>query len=128
MSLLSVLSTTSKTRESKERSIVILQELPHYLLGIGLGLLGGTLGVAVAIGLTIVVQSMLFPVMIFWPGAVPLTLMAVIAGLGVLWLISRLARLIWPDLFYISEEQGIRVMLIVSILTSLLQAILFFMH
>jgi hypothetical protein len=128
MSLLSVLSTTSKTRESKERSIVILQELPHYLIGIGLGLLGGTLGVAVAIGLTIVVQSMLFPVMIFWPGAVPLTLMAVIAGLGVLWLISRLARLIWPDLFYISEEQGIRVMLIVSILTSLLQAILFFMH
>ena len=126
MSLSTILST-AKSGESKKEKMIIWQLLPQYILCAGLGLLGGAAGVALAIGLAIVLQLLLSPAVVFSPGVVLLVLVAVVAGLGVSWLLNWLVRLIWSDLFYTSAGHGIQVMLIVSTFTSLLQTFLF-MH
>jgi hypothetical protein len=126
MSLSTILST-AKTGEIKKERMITWRQLPQYILCAILGLLGGAAGVALAIGLAIVSQLLLSPAVVFSPGVVLLALVAVVAGMGVSWLLSRLVRLIWPDLFYTSAGQGIQVMLIVSTFTSLLQTFLF-MH
>jgi hypothetical protein len=126
MSLSTILST-ARTGAPKKEKTIIWQQLPRYILCAGLGLLGGSTGVALAIGLTVVSQWLLSPAVVFSPGVVLPVLVAVVAGMGVSWLFSRLVRLIWSDLFYTSAGQGVQVMLIASTFTSLLQTFLF-MH
>ena len=101
-----------------------LQRWVGYFLGAGIGLVGGTTGVAVAIGLTVIIQLLLVNV-IFSPGMIGLTIAATLAGLGVSWLINRAARRIMPDLFCQPDDRAVQIIMIFSVLTSLLQTFLF---
>jgi hypothetical protein len=87
-------------------------------------LVGGTTGVAVAIGLTIAIQ-LLLATSVFLPGLIGLTVAAALAGLGASWLFSRGARRILPDLFSQLDERAIQIIMVFSVLTSLLQTFLF---
>jgi len=104
-----------------------LQQLPQYIICAGLGLLGGAIGVALAIGLTILINVLLLPPFeVFAPGVIPLMAGSALAGVGVAWLLSQIVNFILPGLFAALKESGLRVILIFSILASLLQTILFF--
>lgn len=112
-----------------------LNRLPHYAVCIGLGLLGGAVGVAMAIGLAILIQLLMPPPAVFAPGVIPLMVTAVLAGLGVSWLIGHMARHHWmvrhrwryPDLMDETSHRGLQVILVSSVFASLAQVLLFFM-
>ncbi len=89
-----------------------------------LGLLGGTVGVALAIGLAILLQSL---VGAFEPGAILITMMAVVIGLGATWLLSQVMRRVWPRLFGDWNNQALEMALVFGVFASLLQSV-FFTH
>ena len=116
---------TTLTNVSNERAQEIgLLRWVRYLLCAGIGLVGGTTGVTVAIGLTVMIQ-LLLATSVFLPGLIGLTIAATLAGLGASWLISRGARRILPDLFSQLDERAIQIIMVFSVLTSLLQTFLF---
>jgi hypothetical protein len=105
----------------------VLHRLPQYTLCVGLGLLGGAVGVALAIGLAVVVQLRLPPPTVFTPGVMPLMVTAVLAGLCASWLIGQGLRYGWPDLLGDTSHSGVQVMLVSSVFASLAQVLFFFM-
>ncbi len=121
-----VLPITEPGLSKVQAVMIVLRQLPQYLTCAGLGLLGGTGGLTLAIGLTIVVQLLLPPSKIFLPGAIPFIVMAAAIGLGVSWLLSRATYRIFPGLLGDLDEQGLQVTLVFSTFTSLLQTVLFF--
>ena len=124
MSLFNTLTKTNEMRIAETRSVAIVNQLPQFILSTGLGLLGGAVGVALTIGLAILAQLLLFPTAVFAPGALPLALVAVITGLGLTWLFSRIAPYLLPSLSGY-PTRGIQVMFVFSTLTSLLQTFLY---
>lgn len=104
-----------------------LRRLPQYVVCVGLGLMGGAVGVALAIGLAILIQMRLPPPAVFAPGVIPLMVTAVLAGLGASWLIGHMARHSWPDLLGDSFQNGLQVILVSSVFASLAQVLFFFM-
>ena len=90
-----------------------------------LGLVGGTAGVALAIGLTILLQSLALGA--FVPGAVLLTMMSVLIGLGATWLSGRVTCRVWPRLFYDWNNQALEIALVFGVFASLLLSV-FFTH
>jgi len=123
MSLLNV-TKANKMGRSEVRSMTSVGRLPQYILGAGLGLLGGAVGVALAIGLAIIIQFFLFP-SVFAPGTAPMAFVAAVAGLGVSWLLGRGTRSIFPAPADDSDTLSKQVMLIFSVLISLLQTFLY---
>jgi hypothetical protein len=105
----------------------VLHRLPRYAAYVGLGLLGGAAGVALAIGLAILVQLRLPPPAVFAPGMIPLMVTAVLAGLGVSWLIGCVTRYTSPDVPHDSAQNGLQVILVSSVFASLAQVLFFFM-
>lgn len=117
---------STMTNVSNERmEAVWLQRLIGYALCAGMGLVSGAAGVAVTIGLIVIVQSLLFAAAIFSPGTVLIAIAASLIGLGAAWLISWVARRVLPELFTQLEERALQVIFVFSVLTSLLQTILF---
>ena len=110
--------------QSGSSQAIGLQRWIRYFLCAGIGLVGGTTGVATAIGLTVVIQLLLVNV-ILSPGMIGLTVAATLIGLGASWLISRAARRILPEMFGQPDERTIQTIMIFSVLTSLLQTFLF---
>ena len=104
-----------------------LHRLPQYAVCVGLGLMGGAVGVALAIGLAILIQLRLPPPAVFAPGVIPLMVTAVLAGLGASWLIGHTARHGWPSLLEDSSQNGLQVILVSSVFASLAQVLFFFM-
>ena len=104
----------------------LLRRLSQYAACVGLGLLGGAVGVALAIGLAILIQLRLPPPDAFTPGVIPLMVTAVLAGLGVSWLIGQVARYSWPDLLGDSPQNGLQVILVSSVFASLAQVLFLF--
>jgi hypothetical protein len=90
-----------------------------------LGLVGGATGVALAIGLTILLQSLALGA--FVPGAVLLTTMSVLIGLGATWLLGRVMRRVLPRLFGDWNNQALEMALVFGVFVSLLQSV-FFTH
>ncbi len=90
----------------------------------GLGLVGGALGVALTIGLAILVQLRVTSES-FAPGAMPLIVTAVLMGLGATWLLGRIMRRILPHLFYGWGSLTLETTLMFSIFTSLVQSVWF---
>ena len=105
----------------------VLRRLPRYAACVALGLLGGVAGVALAIGLAILVQLRLPPPTVFAPGVIPLMVTAVLAGLGVSWLMGQMMRYSRPDRPDDSSHNGMQVILVSSVFASLAQVLLFFM-
>lgn len=104
----------------------VLQRLPGYVACALLGLLGGITGVALIIALAIVIQLILPVSAIFAPGAFWLMLAAILAGLGITWLLGLVATRAGSELYKGSGERGQRVMLTFSVLAGTLQSLLFF--
>ena len=105
----------------------VLYRLPRYAAYVALGLLGGAAGVALAIGLAILVQLRLPPPAVFAPGVIPLMVTAVLGGLGVSWLIGCVTRYTSPDVPDDSAQNGLQVILVSSVFASLAQVLFFFM-
>jgi hypothetical protein len=106
---------------------VALHQLPRYALCAGLGLLGGAVGVALAIGLAVTIQLRTPPPTVFTPGVMPLMVTAVLAGLCASWLISQAACAGWPDLLDDPSQKSTQVILVSSVFASLAQVVFFFM-
>ena len=107
-------------------SAMAAQQLPQYAVWVGLGLVCGAAGVALAIGLAIIVQLLLPPPTVLAPGTIPLLVLATLSGLCIAWLLNRGAQRILPRLFHSAGEQGLQVILVSSAFASLLQTLLFF--
>ena len=120
------LLTTEAGMPNADAQGFVLQQLPQYTICAGLGLLGGALGVALAIGLAILINRLLPPSTIFAPGVIPFMAGGALAGMGIAWLLGQVATFTWPGLFADLNTSGLRVILVFSVLTSLLQTILFF--
>jgi hypothetical protein len=103
-----------------------LRQLPMYTICVLLGLLGGAMGVALVIGLAILVSLLLPPSVSFAPGVIPFMAASALAGAGITWLLGQVASFSWRELRQGSGETGLRVMLVFSVLASLLQSLLFF--
>lgn len=117
---------STMTNVSNERmEAVWLQRLIGYSLCAGMGLVSGAAGVAVTIGLIVIVQSLLFAAAIFSPGTVLIAIAASLIGLGAAWLMNWVARRVLPELFAQFDERALQVIFVFSVLTSLLQTILF---
>jgi hypothetical protein len=104
----------------------VLHRLPRYAVCVGLGLLGGAVGVALAIGLAIMIQLRLPPPTVFTPGVMPLMVTAVLAGLCASWLMGQAVRYGLPDLLDDPSHNGTQVILVSSVFASLAQVLFFF--
>lgn len=125
MSLLSALLTTTKSNLPDGRALADMRRhLPGHAICVGLGALGGAMGVTLVIGLVIVVQLILFPQATLSVTSMQITIAATLLGLGISWLIGRWAHRILLSLEGL-EAHGLRLILIFSIFTSLLQAFFF---
>ena len=125
MSLIDHPSSTTSTNKAQTHQSVTLDQVFRYTLCIGLGLVGGVTGVALAIGLAIVIQALLSPLETFLPGIISLAVTAVLFGLGVSWLLGQIMNRIIPDLSDDLDQQGMKIILIFSVLISLLESFLF---
>jgi hypothetical protein len=103
-----------------------LRQLPMYTICVLVGLLGGAMGVALVIGLAILINLTLPPSASFAPGVILLMAASALAGAGITWLVARAARFSWHELRQGLGETGLRVMLVFSVLAALLQSLLFF--
>jgi hypothetical protein len=118
--------TTTKADVIKGRTLeTTLRKLPQYVVCSGLGLIGGAIGVAIAIALAIVIQARIAPTTTYFPGLVPLSIVATLAGLGVSWLMGRGLHRILPSLSRHPDEKWIQVVLVFSVFASLLETFLF---
>ena len=125
MTLQNTTFTSSQPIVSR-REISTLHRLTEYTICSGLGMIGGATGTAIAIGLAIIAQLVLFPTSTSLPGLIPLNIVAVFMGLMVSWLLGWIGYRIIPTLASSdSMEQGIQVVLIFSGLISLLETTLY---
>ena len=120
----STMSTVTNVSNEHAQGIA-LHRLPKYAICAGMGVVGGAAGVALAIGLVVLIQALLFPNVYFSPGPVGLTIGATVVGLLVTWLMSRATDRIFPGLSDQLGEKALQVMMVLSVFTSLLQTFLF---
>ena len=106
----------------------LLRKIPEYTVCAILGLLGGAAGVAVAIGLAILLQLLLPSGQILSIGIVPLMVLAAVMGLVASWLLGKLVRRSSIRPRRDRYEMGLQVTLVLSVFTSLLQTLLFFLQ
>ena len=126
MNLWSTIVTTRKTELPRDQILeVIKQQLPGQAFCIGLGLLSGATGVAIIIGLVIMIQELTFPGATFSPGVIGITIAATVVGLGVSWLLDRIAARFLPRLYGNLDEDRLKLVMILSVFTSLVQGLLF---
>lgn len=105
-----------------------LRRLPGYMVCAILGLVGGAAGVALAIGLTILIQLLLPSGQVLSIGIVPLMVMATVTGLIASWMLCKLVRCSSLRPRRDRYELGLQVSLVLSVFTSLLQTLLFFLQ
>jgi hypothetical protein len=91
-----------------------------------LGLVGGALGVALAIGLVILAQLRLPSQAVSTPGTMALMVLGTLAGLACSGLLSQQAHRRWPDLASDTRLNGLQVILVASVFASLAQSLIFF--
>lgn len=123
MSLHSIITSTNRTELNASSAI---QRLIHSFIYAGFGILGGAIGTAMAIGLAIIVQLMMSPTSTFWPNVTLLAIAATIIGWGVSWVLSRIAPYLASTLAGSdTAAMGLKITLVLSGLTSLLETYLF---
>ncbi|MDX1524452.1 MAG: hypothetical protein R3264_22670 [Anaerolineae bacterium] len=118
---------TSKPATCKDHLIAaVSDDLPKYLVWVGIGVLGGVTGVAATIALIISVQALLFPTTPMALPAMLLTIAVSIVSLGTAWAFVWAAQHTMPGL-YRQSEQSIQVIFTISVLMAVLEAVIFFM-
>ena len=119
---------SAATNTSKGHAIAcLLQRLPRYVIFAGLGVTGGAVGTALAIGLSVAVQARLSPTTVFLPEIIPLTLIATLMGVVVSWMLAWPVFRIWPCKNSAFKGQTVQALLLISAFTSLVQTV-FFTH
>ena len=116
---------STKTDLSEIKAISFVRRLPQYIIWAGVGMVGGAAGVAVGFGLAIAIQSFLSPATTFSPDVTQLTVISILSGLGIAWLLSRGADRVLSGLLHDPDAQALQVIFTFSVLTSLLQSFLF---
>jgi hypothetical protein len=128
MNLQKTLSSTTQLHPATDQGLTYFaRQLGHYFICMSLGVIGGGAGVAIVIGLTVVIQQLFYAPMALLPDTILLTIAAILVGLVISWLFSRVACYLLPSFRYSLTTQGFQVILISSALTSLLENYLF-MH
>ncbi|MEW5960779.1 MAG: hypothetical protein AB1801_23890 [Chloroflexota bacterium] len=116
---------TSTEVNAEPAGQALVQQLAQQVVAAGLGILGGSTGVALAIAMAIVIQLSLPPTIKLPANIISITVAATLFGVGVSWLMNGLVRQLRPSLVHHSTDRGVQIVLIFSVLTSLLQGILF---
>lgn len=98
-----------------------LQKWLAYIFCAAIGLVGGAIGVALTIGLMIIVTQML--AIVFEPNSYLLIGVAVLLGLGFTWLFERILRVVMPGLNLSQRHQ--QVIFVFSVLIVLLEGFIF---
>jgi hypothetical protein len=125
LSLHTTATTSTEPDTSKGQTKEVLQRISQYIILAAIGILGGAIGVALAIAAVIAIQLYFFPTTAFPPNATLLTLIATMTGAIISWLLGQGGRRFMSDIFQGLAEQGLQVILVFSILASLLQSLLF---
>jgi hypothetical protein len=98
-----------------------LQKWLTYVFCAAIGMVGGAIGVALTIGLMIMVTEML--VIVFEPNSYLLIGAAVLLGLGITWLFERILHFVMPGLALSQRHQ--QVIFVFSVLVVLLEGFIF---
>ena len=106
---------------SKEYRTTQLQQGLAYVFCAAIGMVGGGIGVALAIGLMIIVAEI--STLVFDLNSVLLIGVAALVGLGVTWLFERMIRYLMPDLKMSQRHQ--QVIFVFSVLVVLLESFIF---
>lgn len=109
----------------EQAAVYGLRKLSQYIIYAGVGILGGAVGVALAIAAAIVIQSLMPPLTTYAPNVIVLTLAATVIGLGISWLLGYGLHLISSDSPRNNDGRWLQVTIVFSVLTSLLQTILY---
>jgi hypothetical protein len=105
----------------------LIQRLSQHVICLALGITGGGIGVALVIGISILIQAFRNPPAAFLPNVNLVTLIAVLVSLAISWLLSLAARRLLPGFRDNFNTLSFQLILISSALTSLLENYLF-MH
>ena len=103
----------------------ISEYLPQYIVCTGLGAVSGAVGMAIVIAVSIIIQNLLFPMILFDPGLPLLSLTAILVGAGVSLLFSKIAPHILPMSVNPLNSEWLRVVLIFSTLMAIFEAFMF---
>ena len=126
---MSLNNTTFRSASSNKAHTISLntEQIPHYIICVGLGGLSGVLGVAIVIGTVLIHHLFFTQATELIVGFVPLMILAALMSCGVAWLMTIASRRLIRSLATHFNEQSWQIILIISILTSLIQFPLF-MH
>ncbi|MDX1523095.1 MAG: hypothetical protein R3264_15825 [Anaerolineae bacterium] len=111
---------TSETSQTK-----IIQRFVQIMLCSGIGLLGGSIGVAITIVAAIVVQTLLFPAVVYVPEMAHFTIAATIIGVVVSWNLHRAAQYVLRNSLDRGSSYEMSNVMASSVLVGLLQSVLF---
>ncbi len=103
----------------------ISEYLPQYIVCTGLGAVSGAVGMAIVIAVSIVLQNLLFPMILFNPGLLLLGSAAILIGAGVSFLFAKIAPHVLPMSVNPLDSEWLRVVLIFSTLMAIFEAFMF---
>lgn len=106
---------------SREYQTTQLQKWFTYVFFAAIGMVGGALGIALTIGLMIIVTQTF--TLVFDPNSYILIGVAVLVSLGISWLLERVFCYIFPGLN--TSQQQLQVIFVFSVLIVLLEGFIF---
>ena len=112
---------STKTGLSTESQATQLQKWFTYIFCAAIGMVSGAMGIALTIGLMIILVQM--STIVVDPNSYVLISVAVLFGLGFSWLLERLVRFVMPGLNMSQRHQ--QVVFVFGVLTVLLEGVIF---
>ncbi|MCB0166375.1 MAG: hypothetical protein KDI79_19245 [Anaerolineae bacterium] len=111
---------------SERQTRLIGQRIIKYGVSAGLGVIGGGVGVALGIGCMIGIQLFYVTEQMFVPNLPTLAVVTTLIGLGSSWLLYAIVQKVSPfNILRNLNHDGLQVIFVVSVLTSLLETFLF---
>jgi hypothetical protein len=112
---------TAESGMSEEYQVTQLQTWLAYVFYAAVGMVGGGIGVALAIGLMIIVAET--SAIVFDPNSILLIGVAILFGLGITWLLERVVRYVMTGMNMSQRHQ--QVIFVFSMLVVLLESFIF---
>lgn len=119
-------ATPIQNHISERRIWPIWQRLIKYVVCSGLGVIGGGVGVALGMGCVIGIQLFYITEQMFIPNLPIIAIVTTVLGLGASWLLYAIVQKLSPfNILRNLNHDGLQVIFVVSVLTSLLETFLF---
>ncbi|MCB0172867.1 MAG: hypothetical protein KDI02_11965 [Anaerolineae bacterium] len=119
-------ATSVSNPVSERQTWLIWQRLIKYFVSAGLGIIGGGVGVVLGMACIIGIQLFYITEQMFVPNLPTIAVMTTLMGLGASWLLYVIVRKISPfNILRNLNQDGLQVIFVVSVLTSLLETFLF---